>query len=133
MADLATATTPSYPIALTAGPPETSSRFFAILAIGYIVKLIILIPHALILYVLNIVMSLSQLVIWIPVLFGGRYPDWAYALNAGTIRWYTRYAWYFLGLSDKYPEFSMDAPNDLFIEQPATSNRWWAFPLLGFV
>src|SRR5437588_693851 len=104
MADLAT--TP-YPIVLTASRPPSSSRFWAIPIIGAFVKGIILIPHLIILYVLGIVVGVSHLVIWIPVLFTGQYPDWAFPLVSGIILWGTRVYAYFLGLTDRYPPFSL--------------------------
>jgi Domain of unknown function (DUF4389) len=131
MADLATST--SYPIALAAERPESPSRFWAIPIVGIFVKGIILIPHYIILYVLYLVVLLAHLVIWVPVLFGGRYPDWAFGLNAGLLRWYSRVTLYTYGLSDKYPEFAMQAPGDVDFVQPETSNRLWAIPLLGIV
>jgi hypothetical protein len=131
MADLAPTTT--YPISLPIERPETFSRFWAIPLIGALVKGIILIPHIIIVYVLIIALYFAHLVIWIPVLFTGRYPDWAFGLNAGAIRWLTRMSVYGFGLTDKYPEFSMESPGDIVIERPETSNRLWAFPLLGIV
>ena len=125
MADLAT--TP-YPIVLTASRPPSSSRFWAIPIIGAFVKGIILIPHLIILYVLGIVLGISHLVIWIPVLFTGHYPEWAYGLNAGYLRWVTRLAQYFYGLTDFYPAFSMDAPDDVHIDRPTSSSRFFAIP-----
>lgn len=86
--------------------PETSSRFFAIPVVGAFVKYIILIPHFIVLYVLSLVVGLCQLVIWIPVLFTGQYPQWAYQLVAGTTLWAMRVYAYFLGLTDAYPPFS---------------------------
>jgi hypothetical protein len=103
MADLATMTS-GYPVALTAEPPQAVSRFWAIPLLGFVIKSIILIPHLLILYVLSVVLPLLHLVIWIPVLFNGRYPDWAYTFNA-----------------------------DLQIDRPDTSSRAWAIPLLGYI
>lgn len=86
--------------------PETSSRFFAIPFIGIFVKGLILIPHFIILYVLGFVVGLCQLVIWIPVLFVGHYPDWAFGLVGGTLLWACRVYSYLLGLTDSYPPFS---------------------------
>jgi len=123
----------AYPVALTAVRPPSSSRFWAIPIIGILVKGIILIPHFIILYVLGIVLGIAHLVIWIPVLFMGRYPDWAFGLNAGFVRWYLRMAYYLYGLSDAYPAFSMDAPGDVFIARPESSSRFWAIPIIGIL
>ena len=86
--------------------PQSSSRFWAIPIVGAFVKYIILIPHFVVLYVLSIVVGVCQLVIWIPVLFTGEYPAWAFQLVAGTYLWSTRVYAYFLGLTDRYPPFS---------------------------
>jgi uncharacterized protein DUF4389 len=126
-------TTGAYPVALTTVRPPSSSRFWAIPIIGILVKGIMLIPHFIILYVLGIVLGITQLVIWIWVLFGGRYPDWAFGLNAGYVRWITRVYVYGYGLSDAYPAFSMDAPGDIFIARPESSSRLWAIPFIGIV
>jgi hypothetical protein len=86
--------------------PESSSRFFAIPIVGIFVRYIILIPHFIVLYVLGFVVALCQLVIWIPVLFTGAYPQWAFQLVSGTTIWAMRVYAYLLGLTDAYPPFS---------------------------
>src|SRR5690242_995925 len=116
--------TGAYPIALGFARPLESSRLWAIPILGILIKLIILIPHLIVLYVLGAVIGLTQLVIWLWVLFGGRYPDWAFGLNAGYVRWIFRVQAFVYGLSDAYPAFSMDAPGDLYIERPQTSSRF---------
>jgi len=121
----------AYPVRMTLTPPEGSSRFWAVPLIGFLVKAIILIPHFIVIYVLGIVVVLAQLFIWIPVLFTGRYPDWAYALNAGYFRWIMRITLYFYGLTDAYPAFSFDASGDMYIERPESSSRFFAILLLG--
>src|SRR5262249_23495031 len=88
--------------------PQESSRFFAIPIVGILVKYVILIPHFIVLYVLSLVVGACQLVIWIPVLFGGTYPDWAFGLVAGTQLWTIRVYGYLLGLTDRYPPFGFN-------------------------
>jgi hypothetical protein len=88
-------------------PQQTYSKFYAIPIVGILVKEIILIPHLIILGILGYVVELVQLVTWIPVLFGGKYPLWGYQLVGGYIRWSARVMAYFLGLSDQYPPFSL--------------------------
>jgi Domain of unknown function (DUF4389) len=105
--------TDNYPAFSMAAPgdiviprPASSSRFFAIPIIGIFVKYIILIPHLIVLYVLGFVVALCQLVIWVPVLFMGQYPQWAFQLVSGTTLWAMRVYAYLLGLTDSYPPFS---------------------------
>src|SRR3990172_10107901 len=85
--------------------PETSGRFWAIPFVGIVIKIIILIPHVILLYIMGLVVGILQLMLWIPVLFAGRYPDWGFGLVSGTIRAYVRIASYILGLTDVYPPF----------------------------
>jgi len=123
----------SYPVALNSSLPPTSSRFWAIPVIGFLVKGIILIPHFIVLYFLYLAVAVCQLVIWVWVLFGGRYPDWAFALVAGYVRWAMRLYIYFLGIRDNYPAFSMEIEGDPLIERPLSSSRFFAIPLIGFL
>lgn len=125
------AVTPRYPVAMTLSPPEDSSRLWAVPLFGFLIKCLILIPHLIVLYVLGIAVAFAELVIWIPVLFTARYPDWAYALVAGYLRWSTRISLYFFGLTDAYPAFSFDAPGDMLIERPEMSSRFFAILIIG--
>ena len=128
MADMLTA---SYPIVLATERPLTTGRFWAIPIIGFLVKVLILIPHWIALYVLFIVMGLAHCVIWIPVLFTGRCPDWGFDLTAGVLRWTMRTTLYLYGITDKYPAFGMDAPGDVRIGRPMSSSRFFAIPFVG--
>jgi hypothetical protein len=121
----------AYPVRLTATPPESSNRLWAIPIVGFFIKAIILIPHFIVLYVLGIVVGISHLVIWIPVLFTGRYPDWGFGLNAGFLHWAMRVVLYLYGISDRYPPFSMQPGDGITIDRPATSSRFWAIPIIG--
>jgi hypothetical protein len=89
--------------------PARNSRFWAIPLLGITVKVLILIPHLIILSTLGSVIYVVALVLWIPVLFGGHYPDWGYQVVGGTIRWSTRVLAYMDGLTDRYPPFSLQA------------------------
>jgi hypothetical protein len=121
----------AYPVRMTLSQPEGSTRFWAVPLIGFLIKWLILIPHLIVLYVLGITVFLAVLIIWIPVLFTARYPDWAFSLVGGYIRWLTRILLYFYGLTDAYPAFSFDAPGDMLIERPESSSRFFAILLIG--
>jgi len=123
----------TYPVMLNTSLPPSSNRFWAIPLVGILGKAIILIPHLIILYVLGLAVGVCQLVIWAGVLFGGRYPDWAYALVAGYLRWSMRLSLYFYGIRDDYPAFSMELDGDPVIERPTESSRFWAIPIVGFL
>ncbi|MDQ2742111.1 MAG: DUF4389 domain-containing protein [Chloroflexota bacterium] len=98
-----------YPVRVLVERPEESNRPWAIPVAGYVVKLIILVPHLIALTVLGLVTVLMQFVSWIPVLFTGQYPSWAYSFTTGYLRWSMRTSGYFLGLTDQYPPFRLDA------------------------
>ncbi len=87
--------------------PERSNRFWAIPFVGIVAKFFILIPHLVIVYVLTSVAALCMYVLWVPVLFTGRYPNWGYEFVGGTIRWSLRVNAYMFGLTDTYPPFAM--------------------------
>jgi hypothetical protein len=98
----------AYPVRMTLTPPEGSSRFWAVPLVGFLVKAIILIPHFIVIYVLGLVVALAQLVIWIPVLFTGRYPKALYDFVLGMNRWVFRVAAYAFLMTDAYPPFRLD-------------------------
>ena len=98
---------PRYPIQLDLGTPKPAVRFWAIPLIGILAKLIIAIPHLIILYVLAIVVEVLQLVLWIPVLFGGEYPAFGRQIVGGYLRWSVRVQAFLYGLTDQYPPFQL--------------------------
>ena len=86
---------------------ERSNRWWAVPLLAIWVKLIFLIPHFIIISVLGLVCGVLYFILWIPVLFTGRYPAWGYHVVGGTLRWYTRVYAYLFGLTDRYPPFSL--------------------------
>ena len=126
----------SYPVDVRFPVQDSYNRFWAIPIVGYYAKAIILIPHIIILSVLTIVVGLMQFVTWIPVLFTGQYPSWGYTLVGGYIRWIKRVSAYFVGLSDRYPAFSLadEYEGDMQMMIQATpNNRLYAVPILGYI
>jgi hypothetical protein len=89
--------------------PTNPNRMYAIPIVGILIRAILLIPHYIILYVLGIIVGLLNLITWIPVLFGGQYPDWGVSFVGGYIRWAARCGAYLLGLTDAYPPFQLSA------------------------
>jgi len=89
--------------------------------------------------VLLLIFSGAQSILWIPVLFGGKYPLWGYVLVGGLLRWTCRVSAFLLGLTDQYPPFSLksgrdDRPFDVQvrIHVAERSSRLWAVPILGW-
>ena len=136
-----TADEPAYDVQIEFTMPAAHNRFWAIPVLGIAVKLILLIPHIIILSVLAHVTALLFLVTWIPVLFGGRYPSWGYALTGGTLRWNAQVAVYLVGFTDRYPPFRLgkaaagEGPYDVEVDftVPAAHNRFWAIPAIGIL
>jgi hypothetical protein len=144
-----------YPVELGFESGLSRNRFWAIPLFGGIAKAIIMVPHIVILAVLTLLFSplntfgnndpdsrrqfamagLAFLILWFPVLFGGRMPTWGYAMVGGYFRWSLRAAAFFFGLTDRYPPFTMhtaEYPVTLSIHIPESNNRWWAFPVVAY-
>ena len=83
------------------------NRLWGIPILGQLVRVILLVPHFLILWILGIVAGFFIFFAWIPVLLLGRQAELVYTLVGGTIRWGIRVSCYFLLLTDSYPPFSL--------------------------
>jgi len=125
-----------YPVDVQFPTAERANRFWAIPIVGYLAKLIILIPHFAILMVLEIAAMVLSLIISIPVLLTGQYPSWGHTFIGGTALWRMRVGAYMFGLTEAYPAFSLSDPGNgreaviLFQAQPSY-NRLFAFPFVG--
>jgi hypothetical protein len=91
-----------YPIKFTAEYPEKMSRLTTFF------RLIMIIPHAVILNFLQIAALVIGIIAWFAILFTGKYPKGMYDFSVGYMRWMTRVTSYEYLLTDKYPPFSMD-------------------------
>lgn len=122
-----------YPVRITFDRDEEINRLWGIPLFGMLARLILLLPHYLVLMVLGIASGLSVLVTWIPILGSGRFPGWAMDLYEVTYRWYVRVAAYALLMVEDYPPFSPDAPYpvDLTIDAPQEISNVWGIPLIG--
>ena len=97
------------PHAVTLAPdaPEVRTRWLAVLGILLPLKVLLAIPHVIIVYVLSIVACvLGWISFWI-VLIVGSYPAGLLSFNSGVLRWQVRLAAYLFGLADEYPPFSL--------------------------
>jgi hypothetical protein len=92
-----------------------------------LVRLILLIPHIIVLYCLLLAASVVAFIGWWGALFTGRLPLWAGTFMAGTVRWATRVGAYALLLTDVYPPFTFDDdpsyPVRLALPEPGRLNR----------
>jgi hypothetical protein len=92
---------PGYPTRLSVEYPEKLSR-------GLIfVKWLLVIPHIIVLYVLELALLLVSIVAWFAILFTGKYPRGLFDFSTGVVRWYTRVISYALLMTDEYPPFTL--------------------------
>ena len=95
-----------HPVEISFSRPESHNRWWAVPLLGYVVKMIILIPHFFCLTGLGLVAVILYFTMWIPVLFTGSYPEAPYGFMCGLMRWSLRVLAYLDGLIDRYPPFS---------------------------
>lgn len=92
---------------------------------------LLLIPHAIVLYFVQIAANFVAFVGWWAALFTGRLPDFAVTFLTGYLRWTTRVAAYEMLLTDVYPPFSLDEepgyPVRVAIPAPQPLNRLAVF------
>ena len=71
-------------------------------------RLILAIPHLLLVWLLSCVWAVTTIVAWFAILINGRYPAALYGFGVGVLRWNTRVEAYLLLLEDDYPPFAFD-------------------------
>ena len=125
-----------HPVSVTFPNVEYRNKMYAFPIVGFALKLIMLIPFFIAMYIVGILVSLANYITWIPVLFVGKYAGFADTLYGGYVRWMTRIGAYMTGLQDKYPSFSFSddaGSGDVSIRWPFNENpnRLWAIPFLG--
>lgn len=120
--ELATPASPGpYPATLT-GRLDAPSRAL------WLVKWLLLVPHAIVLALLGTAVWAVSIVAWFAILFTGRYPRSLFTFTVGSFRWGWRVAFYgysALG-TDAYPPFSLDPrpyPADLTVAYPDRLSR----------
>jgi hypothetical protein len=72
------------------------------------VRLILVLPHLVLLCVLLLGWLITTVITWFAILFTGSYPASLYPFGAGVMRWALRVEAYLLLLVDEYPPFSLD-------------------------
>lgn len=71
-----------------------------------LLRIILGIPHAIVLGLLGIVFAIVWLIAAISILISGAYPEWASSYIRGYLRWTARFMAYMASLVDEYPPFS---------------------------
>lgn len=70
-------------------------------------RMLMVIPHAIVLYFLQIAAQVVALISWFAALFTGSVPAGMHGFLAGYVRWNARYVAYAFLLVDEYPPFSL--------------------------
>lgn len=71
------------------------------------IRLIMVIPQAIVLFFVNIAAFFVVVVAWFAALFSGKVPDGLREFIAGVLRWNIRVEGYFFFLTDTYPPYSL--------------------------
>lgn len=72
-------------------------------------KLVLLVPHAVVLSFLMIAVFVVVFIAWFAILFTGTYPRGMFAFVTGIQRWYWRVFAYLASFNDRYPPFGLAA------------------------
>jgi hypothetical protein len=89
-----------YPVELNVQYSEKLSRLTTFF------RLIMIIPHYIVLYFVSIAAGVIVFLSWWAILFTGRYPKSFFDFVVWYMRWGSRYYAYSFLLTDKYPPFS---------------------------
>lgn len=97
-----------YPVDIMVEYPEYSSRKLALATVLFLFpKLILVVPHMVIMWILGIAMFCAAVIAQFAVLFIGRYPRVFFDFVVSVYRWQMRVNAYIFGLTDTYPPFRL--------------------------
>jgi hypothetical protein len=77
-------------------------------AVSVALRLILALPHLIVLFFLFVAWFVVSIAAWVVILFTGSYPDAIYPFASGVMRWALRVEAYMLLLVDEYPPFSLE-------------------------
>ncbi len=92
----------SYPIRVSATPQIDGRNRLTVFF-----RVLMIIPHAIIIQLLTYVVGVLGFVAWLIALFTGTVPEGIHNFIAGWVRWNARYTAYAMLLTDEYPPFSL--------------------------
>jgi hypothetical protein len=123
-----------YPI-LKIHKNSNPSKFYAIPLVGFLVKIVLLIPVLLEGLILGFIFFFVWIINSFVILFSGEYWNTAYDFFLGLMQFYTKITLYVYGLIDKYPGFGLSADKqfELQINKPEKPNRLFAIPVFGLI
>jgi len=91
-----------YPVELQVDPPAAQNRLTVFF------RIILAIPHLLIVSALQYVVGITGLIAWVIIVITGKCPAGLLRFNAGYVRWGARTYGYVGLLTDKYPPFALE-------------------------
>jgi hypothetical protein len=122
------AETAGYPVEVDFDAPLTVARWRPL------VHWLLVIPHELFLYILNIAFGVVTFIAWFAILFTGNIPEAMFGFMVAYLRYQWRVASYALFLRESYPKFDIDAsanrgddPAWLGVERPERLSRGLIF------
>ena len=93
----------AYPATLDLAPAPTNRNR---LSVAF--RLILAIPHLIVIPFLGIAWGFTTMVAWFAILFTGRFPAGLYHFGVGVLQWNIRVEAYVLLLHDEYPPFRLE-------------------------
>jgi Domain of unknown function (DUF4389) len=122
-----------YPVNLTVAPDEGQNRLWGIPFVGLTIRAILVIPQAIVLWVLALAIGFVTLFSWLPILINGRQAEFVYAIIGGYLRLATRVAGYVLLMTGRYPPFGPGGEHtiDVTFDETEEQNRLWGIPFVG--
>lgn len=96
-----TAMAGGYPFGLDVDAAATQNRW------SILIRIILAIPHLIVVSILGIVASIIYIISWIVIVFTGTLPAGMLNFQVNFLHWTTRLGGYMYLLTDRYPSFSM--------------------------
>lgn len=118
------------------GVIQNPNRLYAIPLVGILIKVLLLIPVAIVMLFLSLWAVIAILLINpFVVLITGKYWRPAYSINVWLMKLSAKIIFYIYGLTDKYPGFNMNINDNYTIEIPYPENpsKLYAIPILGIL
>jgi Domain of unknown function (DUF4389) len=126
-----------YPVSLRMTDERELNRLWGIPFVGVMIRVVLAIPHAVVLMIMGFGINVWMLLGWLPILLNGRVPAIAVRFLTEYLHRYTRIAGYVACLMPGgYPPLEPGAPNPVDLQiglDGLTINRWWGIPLFGML
>jgi hypothetical protein len=89
-------------------PEQGLNRILNFPLLGIYIKMLLAIPHYIVLAFLYLLVYLLLIIATFAILFTGSFPEGMHKFVVGTLRWSQRVNVYVSSMTDKYPPFSLD-------------------------